>query len=98
MADLSPTNGMSEVVILGRILSSGQKELTPDLARYFLALGFDDDDKARMHQLALKNQESTLSSEEKDQLLGYAKAGCLLGIVQAKARKFLKRSETNKAS
>ena len=90
--------GGTEVAILGRVLSNGKEPLTPQLARYFLGLAFDQEDKARMHELAAKNQEGKLSRQEQEELLGYAKAGCLLGILQSKARKSLKKAGKNKAT
>jgi hypothetical protein len=44
-----------------------------------------------MHDLAVRNQSGALSAAEKEELLGYAKAGCLLGILHSKARRALKR-------
>ena len=41
-----------EITILGRILSNG-KEFSPAVARQLLKLGFCDEDKARMHELAV---------------------------------------------
>jgi hypothetical protein len=60
------------------------------MARHFLALGFSERDKARMHDLAERNQDGALSGAEKEELLGYAKAGCLLGILHSKARRALR--------
>jgi len=45
-----------------------------------------------MNELAAKNQEGRLSEAEQDELLGYAKAGCLLGILQSRARRALAKS------
>jgi hypothetical protein len=87
----------SEVGILERLLTNGKK-MSVRQAQYFLSLGFSDDDAARMHQLAERNQEGDLLAAEKDELIGYAKAGCLLGILQSKARKFLKTHGKLKAS
>jgi hypothetical protein len=56
----------------------------------FLAPGFSERDKARMHDVAARNQSGALSAAERDELLGYAKAGCLLGILRSKARRALK--------
>jgi hypothetical protein len=96
----APTNtaAANEVVILSRVLSNGKEPLTPALARYFLGLGFGPEDKARMHELAVRNQGGTLSAVEKDELVGYAKAGCLLGILQSRARKLLKKSGAKKGA
>jgi hypothetical protein len=78
-----------EAAILARVLSNGESPLPPTLARYILDLGFDKGDKARMHDLAVRNQEDTLSSAEKDELFAYAKAGSLLSILKSKARRSL---------
>ena len=80
-----------EVTLLGRILSNGAEDFPPELARYFLTVGFGAEDKARMHDLALRNQEGALAPREKEELLRYANVGCLLGILQSKARKSLNK-------
>ena len=43
----------SEVTILSRLLLNGQGGDTPEFARYLLNLEFSDEDKARMHELAV---------------------------------------------
>jgi hypothetical protein len=82
--------GASEVTILARLLGDEQGLLQPALARRLLTIDFRDSDKARMHELAVRNQEDALSAAEKDELLGYAKAGTLLAILKSKARRALK--------
>jgi len=84
-------NGVSqsEITILARVLGNGQGQLPPDVARYLLGLGFSDDDKARMHDLAGRNQEDSLSPAEKEELFAYAKAGSLLSLLKSKARRAL---------
>ncbi len=85
-------NGSGEVSILGRILSNGKREFPLSMARYLLRVEFSDEDKKRMHDLAAKNQSGLLSAKEVDELQGYAKAGCLLGILQSKARTRIRKS------
>ena len=63
--------------------------LPKDRARKILGLGFPDEVQARMHQLAVKNQESQLTAEETEELDNCIKAGDLLAILQSKARKSL---------
>jgi hypothetical protein len=58
----------SENVILARVLGNGDERLPPTIARYFLKLGFNDRDKARMHDLAVRNQGDALSPAEKEEL------------------------------
>ena len=79
----------SEIAIIARILGNDQGELPPDIARYILALEFGERDQARMHDLAVRNQEDALSPAEREELIAYAKAGSLLGILQSRARRVL---------
>ena len=81
----------NEIAILARILSDG-KGFSLALARHLLKLGFSDEDKAHMHDLAVRNQSGSLSAAELEELHSYANAGCLLGILHSKARQALKQS------
>jgi len=91
-------NGTGELDILGRVLSNGKREFPLSMARYLLRVEFSDEDKKRMHDLATKNQSGLLSARELDELQGYAKAGCLLGILHSKARAILKKKKTSRAT
>jgi hypothetical protein len=82
---------IDEIAILGRILSNGTS-FPPAVARQLLKFGFSDEDKARMHELAFRNQSGSLSIREQQELHSYANAGCLLGILHSKARQALKQS------
>ena len=79
----------TEVAILARILGNGDGKLPAEMARYILNLAFSDWDKSRMHDLAVRNQQDTLSPNEKEEMLAYSKAGSLLGILKSKARRSL---------
>jgi hypothetical protein len=57
----TPGTSASEAAIFSRVFAEGRRSLTPDLARHILTLEFSDDDKARMHDLAVKNQEGCIS-------------------------------------
>jgi hypothetical protein len=59
------------------------------MARYLLTLGFGERDKARMHDLAVRNQEDALGPAEKKELFAYAKAASLLSILKSRARRVL---------
>jgi hypothetical protein len=82
--------GPSEVSILARVFGNEEGRLSPMLARHLLTLGFSERDKARMHDLAVRNQDDALSPAEKQELLSYTKAGTLLSILKSKARRVLK--------
>jgi hypothetical protein len=80
----------SEVAILARVLGNGRDELPREMARYVLTLGFSERDRARMHELAVRNQEDALVPAEQDELRAYAKAGTVLSILKSKARRALR--------
>ena len=86
-----PEKATNEIGILVRILSNG-KTISPALARHLLKLGFTDHDKARMHDLAVRNQSGLLSAKELRELDSYVNAGELLGILHSKARQALKKA------
>jgi hypothetical protein len=81
--------GRSEVAILAQVLGNGTGRMSPALARHVLTLGFGDEDKSRMHELAEKNRDDRITPAERDELLAYVKAGDLLGILKSKARRSL---------
>jgi hypothetical protein len=85
----TPSVSPSEVTILARVLGNEDGQLPPALARYFLTLGFNEREKVRMHDLAVRNQDGALSAAEKEELLAYAKAGSLLSILKSRARRAL---------
>ena len=78
-----------EITILARVLGNDQGQLPADIARYILTLGFSEGDKARMHDLAVRNQDDALSSAEKEELFAYCKAGDLLSLLKSRARSVL---------
>jgi len=79
----------NEVTILARILGSEDGQLPTDFARYILGHEISDRDKARMHDLAVRNQNDELTAAEKEELHGFAKASTLLSILKSKARRTL---------
>ncbi len=99
MSSTSSANGTSEVTILARVLANETGKLSVAMARHLLKVGFSDQDKARMHELALRNQEDALAPNEKEELSAYVKAGTLLSILKAKARRTLRvRRNTSRSS
>lgn len=85
----------TELVILGRLFTSGKKELSPQLARYILGLGFTMAEQARMRDLADRNQAGPLTPEEGGELLGYVKASHVLALLHSKARKALRKKKVS---
>jgi uncharacterized protein YnzC (UPF0291/DUF896 family) len=64
--------------------------LTPEAARFFLGLAFDQRDLDRMHTLAVKNQAGELTPAERDELKNYRQVGLELDLLRAKARHALR--------
>jgi hypothetical protein len=78
-----------EVTILARVFSDKLGQLPPEMAHYILDLDFNDRDKARMHDLIVRNQEDAITPVEKDELFAFMNAGSMLSILQSRARRTL---------
>ncbi len=89
MSTSTTCSGESEIAILARVLANGSDRLPEELARYILDLDFSNADKARMHDLVVRNQEDALTTAEKEQLTAFGKAGDMLAILKSKARRSL---------
>jgi hypothetical protein len=81
----------SEAAILGRVLTDGANGFSPEVAHHILNVSFTEEDKARMHELAAKNQEGILSADELRELDNYIKVGDIVAILKSKARIALKK-------
>jgi hypothetical protein len=85
----------SEAAIFGRILSNSNGEMSQDLARYILTLGFSESDQYRMEELAQRNQDNTLSTLEHQELMNFVRTGHILALLHSKARKSLGKREVS---
>ena len=85
----------NELAIFGRLLKADKGDLSRELARYVLTLGFGEEDQSRMRELAERNQAGALSPTEQEELQNYVKAGHLLALLHSKARKSLKRKKVS---
>ncbi len=85
---LTPT-GSYDAAILARIVQPDQDDLSPAAARALLKLGFRQADRDRMHELAVKNQEGTLTPDEQRELDSYRRVGRLLDLLGGRARRSL---------
>jgi uncharacterized protein YnzC (UPF0291/DUF896 family) len=66
--------------------------MSPEAARFFLNLAFDQRDLDRMHELTVKNQDGMLTAEEAEELKNYRQIGLELDLLRAKARCAIKQS------
>jgi hypothetical protein len=79
----------NEVTILARILGNKNGQLPREIAGYVLDLNISERDKARMHDLAVRNQDDDLTPAEKEEMFAFGKAATLLSILKSKARRTL---------
>jgi len=86
-----PQNRTNEIAIFGRLIQSQKGDLARDLARFVLNMGFEESDQSRMSDLAARNQEDSLTPDEREELQSYVRASHLLAVLHSKARKSLKR-------
>jgi hypothetical protein len=84
-----------EAAILSRIAGPEERALSAATAKGILTLGFSPADEDRMHALAAKAREGTLTSDEQTEVEAYSRIGSLLGILKSKARRALKRRTSN---
>jgi hypothetical protein len=80
-----------EAAIWTRVIMPDSRPLSPAAARALLRLDFSDEDRARMSELARKNQEGHLTRAERQELESYLKVGDVLSLIHLKARKSLAR-------
>jgi hypothetical protein len=81
----------AEASILNRLVRPDRDDLSPELARALLSLDFDKADRDRMHELAVKNQDGKLTTDEAEMLDSYRRIGYLVDLLRSKARLILKK-------
>jgi len=77
---------LTDVDILVHVVAPTEPTLAEASARSILELHFDDVAKARMDDLAVKNQSGSLTDVERGELERFQRVGHLLNLLQAKAR------------
>lgn len=82
----------TEAAILARVIQTGDGELTPDTARYFLSIRLPSSDEDRVNDLSAMARAGTLTESEGQELDSYLHVGSLLAIMQSRARLLLKRA------
>lgn len=78
--------------IFARVWEGTTGGISVPVARYVLKLGFSEEDKVRMHELAERNREGKLTAQERAELDNFVTVGDLLALLQSKARKVLKQA------
>lgn len=83
------TRDNTEAAIWERVIHPEGK-MTVAAARQIVQLKFSEDERARMHELAEKNQAGKLTPEEASELDNYCRVGTMLSVLQSRARQILK--------
>lgn len=81
----------TEGTIWRRLIRPEQNTLSAAVARALLRISFSESDRARMEDLAQRNQRGQLSRGEQKELRSFVKVGDVLGILHSKARQALKK-------
>lgn len=89
MSTTAIQSGGNDAAILARFLGNGDEPLPKNLARYFLDLTISERDKARMHELAVRNQDDALTADEKAEMHAFGRAATVMSILKSKARRTL---------
>jgi hypothetical protein len=79
-----------EPAIVERLLAS------PSSAEAVLSMEFTEADQERMRELAEKNNQGTLTEDERAEMEGYRRVGTFLGLMQSKARLLLKKNDPDR--
>lgn len=82
----------TEAAILTRVIEADEFEITPDVARYLLSMQLPDADRERVDELSAKARSGSLTQTEEAELDSYLHIGSLLGVMQSRARKLLKKT------
>lgn len=88
------TDLSAESAIFERVLLRDDTPLPAEAARYFLSVGFSEDDKKRMHELAAKARDGSLTASEEAEIDGFEHVGHVLAILQSRARRALQEKNS----
>ena len=81
-----------ELAIWERVFVPDPRRITPDQARYLLAVRFSPADLDRINELSAQATEGNIEPAEKLELERYVHVGHLLSILKAKVRGKLKKT------
>jgi hypothetical protein len=95
--DTQASSHTSLPAIFARLCETKRGLLPRILAQQFLKLSFSPEDGVRMHELAQKTQQGTISSSESEELNNFVDVGDMLAILQSRARRTLLRKKSNTA-
>jgi hypothetical protein len=91
MATQPQASPPSETAILSRLIRPDESNLPAAAAEAWLSVRFESHDLDRIHELATKNQNDTLTPDERAEMENYLRVSSFLDLMHAKARRSLKR-------
>lgn len=80
----------TESDILADVIAPDRGDLPPEVAESVLGWKFTNRAVARMNRLADRNNQGTITAQERQELEKYLRVGSLINLLQAKARLSLK--------
>jgi hypothetical protein len=80
-----------DAAVLARLIRPNDDDLPAAEAKALLNIRFSKSDLDRIHKLVTKNQENTLSPDEKADLESYLRVSAFVDLMHAKARRSLKK-------
>ena len=86
----TPHAAAAEAAILSRLVKPNRADFSPEVAEAVLRFDFDPMDRDRMHELAVKSQEGSLTKAEEEELDSYRRIGYFVDLMRSKARISLK--------
>ncbi len=93
MATAPDIAGSKDAAIISRMIHPDKADLHKDTAEAVLRLfSLDQNDRNRMHELAVKNQDDALTRAEKAELDSYLRVSYFVDLMHAKARLSLRKS------
>ena len=75
-----------------RLVAPDDANLSPEVARYFLSVGFSDEEKSRYQSLSSRDH-SDLTTAERSELESFVHASTALMLLQSKARLSLRKQQ-----
>ena len=75
-----------EPAIWARLIQAPKAAISPEAARYLMAIDFGDADHARMQELMERSNEGMLTPEETAELDGYVNISNVLSVMHSQAR------------
>ena len=82
----------TQALILDRAFGLSTSSMSPEAARYFLAVKLDPQDEQRANELAQLARDGSLSEEQQAEIDEYRRVGRVMELLKLRASAVLKQS------